>query len=396
MSSKDATCTTCGKGLLECVGHFGYVDLELPVFHVGYFKAIITVLQSICKSCSSVLLNDKLRAVFGPKLKKPNLPYLVKKKLRKDIMEKCKKVSICPHCNAKNGIVKKCGMLKISHEKLRNVPKKDKEAVVQEEMKAYENAAAANKEMIPMLSSALIKTLNPLEVLHIFERIPDEDVQYLLMNPAHGHPKDMILTRIPVPPVCIRPSVVSDLKSGTNEDDLTMKLTEIIFLNNVIEKHRATGCKAQMIIDDWDFLQLQCALYINSELSGIPLNMQPKKPSKGLVQRLKGKQGRFRGNLSGKRVDFSGRTVISPDPNLRIDQVGVPMLVAKILTYPVTVNPSNIELMRKLVNNGADVHPGAVFHKEKETGKLTDLRFNIRERVARNLKVNYIFSSYFS
>lgn len=49
--------------------------------------------------------------------------------------------------------------------------------------------------------------------------------------------------------------------------------------------------------------------------------LQPKKPGRGLVQRLKGKQGRFRGNLSGKRVDFSSRTVISPDPNLEIDQV---------------------------------------------------------------------------
>jgi len=395
ISSKDGICATCQKGLFECVGHLGYVDLELPVFHVGYFKAIITVLQSICKSCSSVLLNDKLRAVFGSKLKKPNLPYLTKKNLRKEILEKCKKVSICPHCNAKNGTVKKCGMLKISHEKLRNVPNKEKEAAVTEELKAYENASAANKELIPIVSSAArIKTLNPLEVLHLFERIPDADVQYLLMNPTHGHPKDMILTRIPVPPVCIRPSVVSDFKSGSNEDDLTMKLTEIIYVNNAIKVHKATGSKSQTINQDWDFLQLHCALYINSELSGIPLNMQPKKSFQGLVQRLKGKQGRFRGNLSGKRVDFSGRTVISPDPNLRIDQVGVPMLVAKILTYPVTVNPLNIEQMKKLVENGADVHPGAVYHKERDTGKMTNLKFNIRERIARNLKVNYICLPY--
>ncbi len=105
------------------------------------------------------------------------------------------------------------------------------------------------------------------------------------------------------------------------EDDITIKLTEIIFLNNTIQKHKAQNARIQMIMDDWDFLQLQCALYINSELSGIPLNMQPKHFTRGFCQRLKGKQGRFRGNLSGKRVDFSGRTVISPDPNLRIDQV---------------------------------------------------------------------------
>lgn len=139
-------------------------------------------------------------------------------------------------------------------------------------------------------------------------------------------------------------------------------------------QHRMSGAKTQMIMEDWDFLQLQCALYINSELSGIPLNMAPKKWTRGFVQRLKGKQGtnthtqrilpytdpyslfvvlllhiklspgRFRGNLSGKRVDFSGRTVISPDPNLRIDEVAVPVHVAKILTYPEKVS-------RKKLNN---------------------------------------------
>jgi DNA-directed RNA polymerase III subunit RPC1 len=75
------------------------------------------------------------------------------------------------------------------------------------------------------------------------------------------------------------------------------------------------------LVEQWDFLQLQCALYINSSLSGIPAHMQPKKWIRSFAQRLKGKQGRFRGNLSGKRVDFSARTVISPDPNLRIDEV---------------------------------------------------------------------------
>lgn len=387
MSVKDAICGTCGKGLAECVGHFGYIDLELPVFHVGYFKAVITILQTICKTCSHVLLNEKMRKVYRAKLRNSKIPYLTKKALRKQIQEVCKKVSCCPKCNNINGMVKKCGMLKISHEKFRSL-KKDS-VIVKEELEAYENAIHFNKEVEPMVSSGLIKILNPLEVLHLLERIPDEDIQFLVMNPEHGHPKDMILTRVPVPPVCIRPSVVSDLKSGTNEDDLTMKLTEIVFLNDVIVKHRLSGAKSQMILEDWDFLQLQCALYINSELSGIPLNMQPKKPSRGLVQRLKGKQGRFRGNLSGKRVDFSGRTVISPDPNLRIDQVGVPELVAKILTFPTRVNEANIELMRKLVRNGADIHPGANYLQEKGSDLKKFLKYGNRESLARNLKVKH-------
>merc|ERR1719370_2607929 len=119
-------------------------------------------------------------------------------------------------------------------------------------------------------------------------------------------------------------------------------MTEIIFINDAIRKHKSSGATSRMIQDAWDFLQLQCALHINSQLSGIPADRAPKKFSRGYVQRLKGKQGRFRGNLSGKRVDFSSRTVISPDPNLRIEQVGVPIHVAKVLTYPEKVNRANI------------------------------------------------------
>lgn len=76
-----------------------------------------------------------------------------------------------------------------------------------------------------------------------------------------------------VPPVCIRPSVVSDLKAGTNEDDLTMKQSEIIFINDVIKKHKLSGASVNMYQEGWDFLQLQTAMYINSELSGVPLSM---------------------------------------------------------------------------------------------------------------------------
>ena len=136
-----------------------------------------------------------------------------------------------------------------------------------------------------------------------------------------------------------------------------MKLTEIVFLNDVIVRHRENGATAKMIQDDWDFLQLQCALHINSQLSGIPADKAPKKFTRGFVQRLKGKTGRFRGNLSGKRVDFSGRTVISPDPHLAIDEVAVPEDVAKELTYPERVTDHNrVKLMRN-VKNGNSKHP---------------------------------------
>uniref|UniRef100_A0A3Q2QKV0 DNA-directed RNA polymerase subunit n=1 Tax=Fundulus heteroclitus TaxID=8078 RepID=A0A3Q2QKV0_FUNHE len=383
-SQKDRPCQTCGKNLADCLGHYGYLDLELPCFHVGYFKATIGILQMICKTCSSIMLTKEDKKQFMDVLKRPNLAYLQKRGLKKKISDKCRKRTVCLNCGAFNGPVKKCGLLKIIHEKFKTT-KKVVDAFVSDFLQSFDIAIEHNKLMEPLLPRAQ-ENLNPLVVLNLFRRIPAEDIPLLLMNPEAGKPADLIITRLLVPPLCIRPSVVSDLKSGTNEDDLTMKLTEIIFLNDVIKKHRMTGAKTQMIMEDWDFLQLQCALYINSELSGIPLNMAPKKWTRGFVQRLKGKQGRFRGNLSGKRVDFSGRTVISPDPNLRIDEVAVPVHVAKILTYPEKVNKANLELMRKLVRNGPDVHPGANFIQNHNTQMKRFLKYGNREKIAQELR----------
>lgn len=67
------------------------------------------------------------------------------------------------------------------------------------------------------------------------------------------------------------------------------------------------------------------------------------RPIKSICSRLKAKEGRIRGNLMGKRVDFSARTVITPDPNINIDELGVPWSIALNLTYPETVTPYNIE-----------------------------------------------------
>jgi len=117
-----------------------------------------------------------------------------------------------------------------------------------------------------------------------------------------GRPEHLIVTHLAVPPVCIRPSVEME-SAGSNEDDITMKLMQIIEVNNVLRQGLEKGLAITNLMENWDFLQLQCALYINSELPGIPQAYQtPGKPLRGFVQRLKGKQGRFRGNLSGART----------------------------------------------------------------------------------------------
>jgi DNA-directed RNA polymerase III subunit RPC1 len=145
----------------------------------------------------------------------------------------------------------------------------------------------------------------------------------------------------------------------------------------------------KMVAEDWEFLQIQAAQFINGEVPGVPRSLAGSKAIRGLCQRLKGKQGRFRGNLSGKRVDFSARTVISPDPNLKVDQVGVPIHVAKIMTFPERVNRYNIEKLRECVRNGPEVHPGANFIRDA-TGIVKSLAYGDRNRVATSLKMGDI------
>jgi len=136
--------------------------------------------------------------------------------------------------------------------------------------------------------------------------------------------------------------------------------------------------------------------------------MPGQKPLRGFCQRLKGKQGRFRGNLSGKRVDFSGRTVISPDPNLRIDevsglmlplqrselnwlvQVAVPVRIAKILTYPERVTAHNVELLREAVRRGTEDHPGANYVQVGSNGFKRYLKYGNREDIASKLRIGDI------
>ncbi|KAK5973725.1 DNA-directed RNA polymerase subunit [Trichostrongylus colubriformis] len=381
--SKHGQCKTCGRNLTDCVGHFGYIDLDFPVFHVGFFKLTIQVLQCICKSCSGLLLSDEQRAHYLRQVSNPNLDYLRRKALHKNIVAACKKTNPCPKCGQRNGLVKKAmgTVLKIVYA----------HGVTEDKMREFATATEANSDLSATLFKSKFTLLNPLRVQKLFNNVPTEDIPILMAKSGEKkHPNDLLLTRIPVPPVCVRPSVVSEVKSGTTEDDLTMKLSEIILINDVLQKHKKDGAPMKTVSETWDHLQIQVALYFNSELSGLPPDLQPKKALRGFTQRLKGKQGRFRGNLSGKRVDFSGRTVISPDPNLRIDEVGVPVHIALILTFPEVVNNYNMERMKKLIMTGSDNHPGANYVVDRVTGTKRLLKYGNRETCAASLKVGDI------
>ena len=189
--------------------------------------------------------------------------------------------------------------------------------------------------------------------------IPNEDLVLLGYDPETARPEWFVLQVLPVPPVTVRPSII--LETGIrSEDDLTHKLVDIIRVNQRLKESKEAGTPPLIVQDLVDLLQYHVTTYFDNEVSGIPqAHHRSGRPLKTLTQRLKGKEGRFRGSLSGKRVDFSSRTVISPDPNLTISDVGVPVDVAKKLTIPETVNDWNIEDLKKMITNGPNDYPGA-------------------------------------
>ncbi|AOA70277.1 RNA polymerase III subunit C160, part of core enzyme [Komagataella phaffii GS115] len=403
VSSKSGECATCHGNLATCHGHFGHIKLALPVFHVGYFKAVIQVLQTICKSCASVLLDEKTKRKALEDLRSPNNDNLRRMKIIKRILEQAKKQRRCLKCGALNGVVKKASAgagpasLKVIHDTFRWIGKKPSQEKV-EWYEDFDNLLINNPDLEKFLKRAY-DDLNPLKVLNLFKQVDPSDCELLGIDTTRGGRPEMYLWRyVPAPPVCIRPSVLMSDSNTSNEDDLTVKLTEIVWISSLIRAGIEKGISINNLIEQWDYLQLSVAMYINSDAGNMSMlpsaagsaGSKSSKPIRGFCQRLKGKQGRFRGNLSGKRVDFSGRTVISPDPNLRIDEVAVPDRVAKVLTYPEKVTRYNKHKLQQLVLNGPDVHPGANYLLKRDEQNRRNLRFGNRQKLANTLQIGDI------
>lgn len=396
VSSSQAECSTCYGNLASCQGHFGHIKLALPVFHVGYFKSTIQILQAVCKKCASILLSEEDRRQFLIELRRPGIDNLKRMATLKKVLDQCKKQRRCLNCGMLNGVVKKAAAgsgsasLKIIHDTFRwvgkkSVPEKDKW------IGDWKEVLDHNPELERYMKRSM-DDLNPLKTLNLFKQIRPEDCELLGINSSlkSGRPETYIWRYLPVPPVCIRPSVMMQDSPSSNEDDLTVKLTEIVWTSSLIKSGLEKGISINNMMEQWDYLQLSVAMYINSDSVNPALmpgsNGGKTKPIRGFCQRLKGKQGRFRGNLSGKRVDFSGRTVISPDPNLSIDEVAVPDRVAKVLTYPERVTHYNKHKLQQLIINGPNIHPGANYLLKKNEEARRNLRYGDRMKLARGLQ----------
>ncbi len=313
-------CKTCGCKVDECPGHFGHIDLAMPVIHVGFIKDIKMLLESTCSNpeCGRLMLSEdqiRIRLESMERMEEYGEDTVVFKNFSKETAKDASGKGICPHCGKEQ--------IKI---------KLDKPTTFRE---ATDNHKLTAKEVRERL-----------------ERIPDEDLRALGIDPETCRPEWMVLTALAVPPVTVRPSITLD-SGDRSEDDLTHKLVDVLRINQRLRENRDAGAPQLIVEDLWELLQYHVTTYFDNQTSGIPpARHRSGRPLKTLAQRLKGKEGRFRSNLSGKRVNFSARTVISPDPLLSINEVGVPVIAARELTVPVHVNAYNLEKMREVVSRG--------------------------------------------
>lgn len=332
-------CKTCGNTYLNCPGHFGYIELPVPVIHIGFVKTIYELLRATCRSCGRLLLRDDVIEEYKREVEAAKAEGKQYRHIFYKVKQRAMATNVCPHCNEKQN--------KIELEKPSTFIESSPQGPVR---------------------------LSPSAVRQRLEKIIDEDLRLLDIDPAYARPEWMVLTVLPVPPVYVRPSIT--LETGyRSEDDLTHKLVDILRVAQRLRDNINAGAPSPVLAELIDLLQYHVTTYINNETVGIsPVQHRSGRVLKTLVQRLKGKEGRFRLNLSGKRVDFSARTVISPDPNIDIDEVGVPMEIAMQLTVPETVTTWNIERLRRLVLNGSDTYPG-VRYVVRPDGKMIRVKF---------------------
>ena len=364
-------CRTCGNIAINCPGHYGHIELATPVLHVEFSKQIYRLLSVTCRNCGRLLLtDDEIEELRQRQEEEKRLFGKVTEETTKEIVKrakKYKKFKECPHCHMVQSTIK--------FAKPTSFYEVEQEAVASDDQTIMEEVS---------------RRLTPNMIREWFERIGDDDLRLLGFEPEVARPEWMILQVLPVPPVDVRPSII--LQSSIRaEDDLTHKLVDIIKINQRVRENIEAGAPTLIIEDLSELLQYHITTYFNNEVSGIPpARHRSGRTLKSLSQRLKGKEGRFRGNLSGKRVDYSARTVISPDPNLDINEVGIPIQIAIRLTVPELVTERNIKEMRRLILNGPYRHPGALYiirpdHKRIRLEFVAD-----REKVAEAIEPGFI------
>ena len=338
-------CPTDGFTYIDTPGYFGHIEMARPVFFIQHIKEIMKICRCVCFKCSKLLINKNLH----------------KHTLKMNSVDRWNYVS------ALAAKVKRCG------ETIEDgCGCKQPDTV---KLEGMANLFAIWKKMAnDEEKSDIIIRMTPEIVLKIFKRISDEDITFMGFSPVWSRPEWMVCQVLPVPPPAVRPSVKHDAQQRS-EDDLTHIYSNIIKTNRDLMEKINANASPNVIESMTQFLQYFIAMIVNNKVKGaVPMAQRSGRPLQCIMGRLNSKNGRIRGNLMGKRVDFSARSVITGDPNLSIRQLGVPMKIAKNITKPVVVNERNRDFLMKLIQNGPETYPGAKI-LERKNGENISLRY---------------------
>jgi DNA-directed RNA polymerase II subunit RPB1 len=350
-------CPTDGLTYIDTPGYFGHIELARPVFFIQHLKEIMKIARCVCFKCSKLLVNKKQHKHIHSMTPESRWDYV--SAISSNKIKRCGD-------STEDG----CGCRQPDKIKLEGF---EKIFAIWENIETEDENATKESKKINM-------RLTPEILLKIFKRISDEDVDFMGFNPTWSRPDWMICQVLPVPPPAVRPSVKHDAQQRS-EDDLTHIYSNIIKTNTDLHNKIKENAQVNVIEGLTTVLQYYVAMIVNNKVKGtVPMAQRSGRPLQCISGRLNSKNGRIRGNLMGKRVDFSARSVITGDPNLSIKQLGVPMKIAKNLTKPITVNDRNRDFLLKLIQNGPDVYPGAKI-LERKNGEHISLRYVDRNSI---------------
>ncbi len=341
--SGQGVCVTCKYDGQYCDGHPAHIDLAEQVFHPLFLQYVKNILDCICIGCSNLLISkesEKLKQILRIKSKKNRFHK---------VHELASKAKFC--LRQQQGCGSRVSKIKVEIKKSTSVINIFSET---DTIDVDEKGGPDKKKQRINLTPELIT--------EILDNISDEDCRIMGIDPERSRPSDMIHKVFHVPPVHVRPSLRGDFRGGsTMEDGLTHKLADIIKSNTRINKQKETNNEnsSKYSKDHAYLLQYNIATYYDPDMITVPKADGKGAQFKPLVDRYKGKSGRIRGNIMGKRGNFNARTVITSDPTISANQLGVPKKIAMNVTFPEYVTPYNYDKLTKLVKNGSDVYPGA-------------------------------------
>jgi DNA-directed RNA polymerase II subunit RPB1 len=349
-------CRSCGQTNHKCPGHFGHFRLARPVYYIQFLPFIMNILSCICIRCSKLRIDKNYRSHF---LKR-------KGEVRwREVLAASKEIHRCGQ-ETEDG----CGALQ---------PTRFVREGIARIMAEWDDDASGSR------SGKQTQILEVEYVLRLFRKILDEDVDFIGLNRYWCRPDWMICTVLPIPPPQVRPSVIQD-NNQRSEDDLTHKLAEIVKTNNSYLQPKIDANAAKSVIDEWtNVLQYHIATLVDNQIPGVaPSAQRNGRPLKSIQQRLGSKEGRIRYNIQGKRVEFSARSVITPDPNISIAELGVPEKIAMNLTRPERVTVFNRNKLYRLIQNGPLKYPGAKTIRRVD-GRIISLRHVNTKEIVLNL-----------